>query len=188
MGRKKTNPHKVPLAQKTFDAEKMVIDITNKNVSKGWALFLGALAHFRWTTSESMKRLWDDVYTYTVPNSNNSIAKSLKYLEKITGIPTPYQEISTENIRTQGDLDKFIKRANQNALYTFFSIIAEPIVNKKLLKEEDIPLVFRKAYALEDEITQGYITIQDLLDMLEDEYAICLKEVNGQVELQYLEE
>ena len=188
MGRKKTNPNKIPLAKKTFDAEELVAEITDKTVLKGWALFLGALADFKGTSSQSISHLWNNVYAYTASvSAETSIADSLAYIEKITGLSMPYQELSTGKIKTKGDLDRFIRRANRNALHTFFSIIAEPIVNKHLLSEEDIPLAFRKAYALDDEVAQGYITIRDLLDILEEEYCICLTEIDGQVELRCLD-
>ncbi len=184
MAKKKTNPNKIPIAADSYDIEQITIDATNRNVLKGWTLIFGAFASLNSTTTEGLVDLWEKTNTYsTTILSYDDVADSLKYIEKIADIRIPFEQISTANIKTKGDLDKFIKRANQNALYAAFAIIAEPIIKEKMLPKETISALFSKAYDLEQEILQKRITLQDILDMLEDEYSICLTEWNNKVKL-----
>ena len=184
MGKKKTNPNKIPIAADSYDIEQITIDATNNNVMKGWALVFGAFASLNSTTTEGLVDLWEKANSYsTTIQDYDDVADSLKYIEKIAEITIPFEQISTANIKTKGDLDKFIRRANQNALYAAFAIIAEPIIQEKMLPEETISALFRKAYDLEQEIVQKRISLQDILEMLEDEYFIRLMEGENKVKL-----
>ena len=187
MAKKKTNPNKIPISPDSFDINEITEDATNTMVLRGWALVLGALANFGETTTENLFHLWKEVNAYSTSIKGYSdVADSLKYIEKIAGISIPFERVYAGNIKTQGDLDKFKRRTYQNALYSAFAIIAEPIIAQKLVCEEDIPLIFQKAYDLDDDIIRGRITLEDIQDMLRDEYSIDLYDEGGRVQLRRL--
>ena len=184
MSKKKTNPNKVPIAETSFDSQKIIMDLIGKMVLRAWLLVLGALADFVGTTSKSIESRWTEVNAFAdIVHDGNHVSKSIKHLKMITGISIPYEQLWTKQIKTKGDLDKFTQYANKNALYIALAVIAGAIAEKTLLCEEDSSLVFRKAFALNDEIIEKRISLLDIQDMLADEYAVYLCEVNGLVKL-----
>lgn len=175
MAKKKTNPKKIPIAADSFDPKQIIFDATNRMVLRGWGLVLGALADFKGTTTESLLRLWDAVNAYSSSiHDYDDVEDELKRIEKIADISIPFERVFFSHIKTQGDLDRFIRKTYQNALYSAFAIMANPIIEEKLLCEDDIAHVFRKAYDLEEEINEGRIAFEDIQDMLKEEYDLQL--------------
>ena len=175
MAKKKLNPNRIPISADSYNIQEIVNKATASNVLRGWGLVLGALANFEDTTTDKLLDLWREVNRYSTTIHNyNDVAKELKIIEEIAKIKIPFEQIKASHIRTQGDLDKFIRKTNQNALYAAMAIIADPIIKQKMFSDEDTALVFRKAYELEEEIGEGRISFEDIVSMLEDEYGLIL--------------
>ena len=70
-----------------------------------------------------------------------------------------------------------------------YSIIGQQFVEKELLPLKDVGRVFQKADSLDKEITDGRITLNDLLEMLRDEFGLVLATSNTGVKLvRYIQE
>lgn len=183
MSKKKTNPNKIPISPGSVDTQQIILDATLAMTMRGWALVFGAMAN-RWdSTSEDMVHLWDAVNAYSsTVKSYKDVSEELKKVEAISGLSMPYKSISSANIKTQGDLDKYKRKIYDNALYSAFVLIAEPIFKENLMPEEDIARLFQKAYSLDEDLRRNdpdRITIEDLQGVLWDEYGLCLYEDNG---------
>ena len=164
------------------------MEATDSMVLRAWALVLGALADFSETTTESLVHLWHAVNKYSSTiHTYDDVEEELARIEKICGLKMPYEKLQTKNIKTKGDLERFRRRAQKNALYSAFALIANPIINEKMLSEEMIVKVFRKAYSMDEELTlgkQGRLSLEDLQEMLLDEMGIRLFASNGQIALE----
>ena len=184
MSKKKTNPNKIRIAENSFDSQKIIADLVGEMVLRAWLLVLGALADFAETTPKSIEALWTEVNAFAdIIHDSNHVSKSIKHLKKITGVSIPYEQLSTKQIKTKGDLDKFTRHANERALYIALATISGAIAEKTLLCEENSSLVFRKAFALNDEVIENRISLLDIQNMLEDEYSVCMYQVNGLMKL-----
>ena len=83
-------------------------------------------------------------------------------------------------IHTEGDLTHFIRTTTANAVSAAFAIIAEPMIREKILPSEELRIVLQRAAAMNEEIADGEISVQDIQQMLLDEYGLKLIDVGGQ--------
>lgn len=192
MAKRKINPNRIPIAADSFDIQKLALECTNSMVLEGWALVLGAFADFSEATTESLIGLWNSVNAYSsTVHKYADIEEELKKIEQIAGIKVPFERIPAGNIKTQGDLDRFVRKTRKYALYAAFAIIASPIIHQKILCEEDIALLFRKAYSMGEEVSlgkNGRVSMDEILETLEEEFRIRLYVENGQAKLLELTE
>ena len=76
-----------------------------------------------------------------------------------------------------------MRKIERKALVFAYAIIGQQFVEKELLPLEDVGRVFQKADSLDKEIADQRITIDDLLEMLRDEYGLELATSNTGVKL-----
>lgn len=88
----------------------------------------------------------------------------------------PFHRIHTTDIRTQGDLARFIRKTGENSVYAAFAVITEPILREKLVEEERLKTVLRKAVQMNEEIRDGELAVEDIQQMLLEEYDILLEQ------------
>lgn len=74
----------------------------------------------------------------------------------------------------------FIRTTTANAVSAAFAIIAEPMIREKILPLEELRIVLQRAAAMNEEIADGEISVQDIQQMLLDEYGLKLIDVGGQ--------
>lgn len=74
----------------------------------------------------------------------------------------------------------FIRTTTANAVSAAFAIIAEPMIRKKILPSEELRIVLQRAAAMNEEIADGEISVQDIQQMLLDEYGLKLIDAGGQ--------
>ena len=86
-------------------------------------------------------------------------------------------------IRTEGDLTHFIRTTAANAVSAAFAIIAEPMIREKIIPPEELRIVLQRAAAMNEEIADGEISVQDIQQMLLDEYGLKLVDAGGQCSL-----
>ena len=82
-------------------------------------------------------------------------------------------------IHTEGDLTHFIRTITTIAVSAAFATIAEPMIRKRILSSEELRIVLQRA-AMNEEIADGEISVQDIQQMLLDEYGLKLIDVGGQ--------
>lgn len=174
MGKKKTNPNKKPIAADTFDIDQTLREAANRMSLHAWILFFGAMADFRSTTAENLITLWDQINAFENRTKDlDGIARIIEQLEKATGRSIPYVPIAKIPIKNQGDIKKFKRRAELSAYYSATALIAETVMQNKLLSEEDFRQVISKVFSLHEEIVEGFISIMDIQSVLEDEYLLA---------------
>ena len=130
---------------------------------KSWILVLGALADFNDTTTESLFQLWDFINSHTPERHTfDEVSRELKQIEEISGVSLPYKKASPGPIKSKGDLDRFIRQMEQGTLLTHIAFIAKPIIEENLLSDSCMTPFFRKVCSLNEEISQGRISTQDI--------------------------
>lgn len=85
-------------------------------------------------------------------------------------------------IHTEGDLTHFIRTITTIAVSAAFATIAEPMIRKRILSSEELRIVLQRA-AMNEEIADGEISVQDIQQMLLDEYGLKLVDADGQCSL-----
>ncbi|MBS5725318.1 MAG: hypothetical protein KHW59_05990 [Clostridiales bacterium] len=73
----------------------------------------------------------------------------------------------------------FIRTITTIAVSAAFATIAEPMIRKRILSSEELRIVLQRA-AMNEEIADGEISVQDIQQMLLDEYGLKLIDVGGQ--------
>ena len=81
-------------------------------------------------------------------------------------------------IHTEGDLTHFIRTITTIAVSAAFATIAEPMI----LSSEELRIVLQRA-AMNEEIADGEISVQDIQQILLNEYSLKVINVSGQCSL-----
>ena len=179
MKRKKINPNRIPISPKNYDLEEIKKQATNGKVLQTWAVLLAALSNFEGMTTEKLLDIWQQIdqaptQIYTFAETEQELVK----IRELTGVSLSLQR-SSSGIHTEGDLAHFIRTTTANAVSAAFATIAEPMIRKRILSSEELRIVLQRA-AMNEEIADGEISVQDIQQMLLDEYGLKLIDVGGQ--------
>lgn len=184
MPKKKLNPNRMPISKREIDVKQIVRDSSDKMMLRAWALILGAFADFYTSTTDAMLQIWERANSSAIKTNTYALAAAkLKKLEQMTGLQFPFGQLSSDGIRTKGELDRFIRRVERNALHSAFAVIVDPIIEDEILQQDELAVLLKKACELDKEIEDGMITLEDLLGVLEDEYSIILELSQGEVKI-----
>ena len=183
MKRKKTNPNRIPISPKNYDLEEIKKQATNGKVLQTWAVLLAALSNLEGMTTEKLLDIWQQIdqaptQIYTFAETEQELVK----IRELTGVSLSLQR-SSSVIRTEGDLTHFIRTTAANAVSAAFAIIAEPMIREKIIPPEELRIVLQRAAAMNEEIADGEISVQDIQQMLLDEYGLKLIDAGGQCSL-----
>lgn len=187
MKRKKTNPNRIPISPKNYDLEKLKQQATNGKVLQTWAVLLAALSNLEGMTTEKLLDIWQQIdqaptQIYTFAETEQELVK----IRELTGVSLSLQR-SSSVIHTEGDLAHFIRTTAANAVSAAFAIIAEPMIREKIIPPEELRIVLQRAAAMNEEIADGEISVQDIQQMLLDEYGLKLIDASGQCSLTAVE-
>ena len=182
MKRKKINPNRIPISPKNYDLEEIKKQATNGKVLQTWAVLLAALSNLEGMTTEKLLDIWQQIdqaptQIYTFAETEQELVK----IRELTGVSLSLQR-SSSGIHTEGDLAHFIRTTTANAVSAAFAIIAEPMIRKRILSSEELRIVLQRA-AMNEEIADGEISVQDIQQMLLDEYGLKLVDADGQCSL-----
>jgi len=176
MKKKKTNPNKIPLSRTNLDFRQSTGEVAEDIVFLAWIEVLGALADFPEMSQERIWALWKDINrTAEKAHLNTEVEEWIHDIEKCAGIHLPYYKLSSVTASTQGDLIRYMRKTEKNALSCAYAIIAHPILKEGLLSYEETGRVFRKAYGLNQELKDKRISIADLLGVLKEEFSLVLE-------------
>ena len=183
MKRKKINPNRIPISPKNYDLEEIKKQATNGKVLQTWAVLLAALSNLEGMTTEKLLDIWQQIdqaptQIYTFAETEQELVK----IRELTGVSLSLQR-SSSVIRTEGDLTHFIRTTAANAVSAAFAIIAEPMIREKIIPPEELRIVLQRAAAMNEEIADGEISVQDIQQMLLDEYGLKLIDAGGQCSL-----
>ena len=182
MKRKKINPNRIPISPKNYDLEEIKKQATNGKVLQTWAVLLAALSNLEGMTTEKLLDIWQQIdqaptQIYTFAETEQELVK----IRELTGVSLSLQR-SSSGIHTEGDLAHFIRTTTANAVSAAFATIAEPMIRKRILSSEELRIVLQRA-AMNEEIADGEISVQDIQQMLLDEYGLKLVDADGQCSL-----
>lgn len=176
MKRKKRNPNHEPVSVQQFDSSQIVSIASDGKVLQAWAVILTGLAGFQETTQQDMIKLWDAANSsYSMIQGFEGAEKMVKQLSHILRKDIPFYRIHPSNVHTRGDLARFTRRAEHNAVYASLAVIMEPMFREHLLDRETLNTILRKAVLMNEEIAEGEITVWDLQRTLLDEYGLLLE-------------
>ena len=187
MSRKKVNPNRVPVGPGDYNLEQIKNQAANGKVLQTWAILLAALSNLEGMTTVKLLDIWQQIDQ--VPTQIHTFEETEQELVKIrelTGVSLSLQR-SSSAIHTKGDLTHFIRTTTANAVSAAFAIIAEPMIRKKILPSEELRIVLQRAAAMNEEIADGEISVQDIQQMLLDEYGLKLIDVGGQCSIAAVE-
>lgn len=182
MKRKKTNPNRIPISPKNYDLEKLKQQATNGKVLQTWAVLLAALSDLGGMTTERLLDIWQQIdqaptQIYTFAETEKELVK----IRELTGVSLSLQR-SSSGIHTEGDLTHFIRTITTIAVSAAFATIAEPMIRKRILSSEELRIVLQRA-AMNEEIADGEISVQDIQQILLNEYSLKVINVSGQCSL-----
>ena len=183
MKRKKINPNRIPISPKNYDLEEIKKQATNGKVLQTWAVLLAALSNLEGMTTEKLLDIWQQIdqaptQIYTFAETEQELVK----IRELTGVSLSLQR-SSSGIHTEGDLAHFIRTTTANDVSAAFAIIAETMIREKILPSEELRIVLQRAAAMNEEIADGEISVQDIQQMLLDEYGLKLVDADGQCSL-----
>ena len=183
MKRKKTNPNRIPISPKNYDLEEIKKQAANGKVLQTWAVLLAALSNLGGMTTGKLLDIWQQIdqaptQIYTFAETEQELVK----IRELTGVSLSLQR-SSSVIRTEGDLTHFIRTTAANAVSAAFATIAEPMIREKIIPPEELRIVLQRAAAMNEEIADGEISVQDIQQMLLDEYGLKLIDAGGQCSL-----
>ena len=182
MPKKKINPNRMPISKREIDVNQIVRASSDKMMLRAWVLILGAFADFYTSTTDAMLQIWERANSNAVKINTYALAAAkLKKLEQKTGLQFPFGQLSSDGIKTRGDLDRFVRRVERNALHSAFAVIVDPIIEDEMLQQDELAVLLEKACELDREIEDGMITLEDILGVLEEEFSIVLEHSQGEV-------
>lgn len=182
--KKKVNPNKIPLSHAKIDIHELAEQVSDQATLIAWAEILGALADFPEMTSDKLWHIWLKTNKAAGRvHQQGDVESWVEKIEKIAGIQLQYTISSPEKARTKGELDRALRKVERKALVFAYAIIGRQLVELELLPLDDIGRLFRKADSLDREIADRRITLNDLLEMLRDEFGLVLATSNTGVKL-----
>lgn len=169
--KKKVNPHNRPVDRKAINMSSILTEVTEDNVLVGWLLFLGSFSYYYETTASDIDTIWLTVNGFSDEFARNgTLDDKLKFVEEKVGLKMPYNNITTANVKTEGQLKVLYHKARKNAIYAAFSLFAYPLLKEDLLELDKAKEIFARAYELEDDVQAKRISYRDLQWVLVNEY------------------
>lgn len=77
---------------------------------------------------------------------------------------------------TLGDIEKLKKQMAVEATKYVFAIVFTVLADKENMSPDDMKRIYDEANDLSDSINKGYVKLSDLLDTMQTEYGILIKE------------
>lgn len=183
MPKKRTNPYRIPVSIRDYDLKDLKAEATTKMVLQEWAIILAAIASFSDITTEHLLSYWDQVNNAaTQVDDFESAQKWLSRIQDMASCSLPLRRVNL-HVKTKADINKLQRHLLSNAKATAFAMIVEAMITQEVMEEEDLKTVIRKSVSMNEEIDEGRISVQDLVDMLQDEYSIRLEILEGRTVL-----
>lgn len=186
MSRKKTNPGRIPSAISEEEAKRLIENEVDRMILYAWALVLGAMADRPDTTAESLMDFCETVSDGSGRlQSRRDVSPCLSALEELTGLKFPFHTLIVTGIRTKRDVERLRRKADENSIHSMFALIADAALVRGLITKEYAGSLFRKVHVLDEELSEGRISLQDLLGVLEEEFGLLLVAKGAGISLHY---
>lgn len=179
MPKKKVNPHRKPISKADFDIEQLKIEATDQMTFLGWLLVLISFADLKKTTAEDLWNVWHTSNHYeTKLHDLETVCRKLRGIAERTHTPVVLQEITYPAIRSQGDVERFIRKANKNALFAALAMIMEPFFDKSLYSDDILEFVWKKILSYQESIEHQELSPKELRWVLQEEFKMDLEQTD----------
>ena len=154
---KKLNPRRVPMSKSMIDLDGILEEATRDDMYHAWLLVFNALIERGKIKTDEIPALADDVTHYT---GNSSFPRHKKEdeitrAENIMGIPTPYTNLSPDNIKSLIDLERFKQRIFKNATHIALCVICLGLDFTGCFTEDELRQIFFNVDLTLSEIDHG---------------------------------
>lgn len=179
MPKKKVNPHRKPISKTEFDIEQLKLDATNQMTYLGWLLVLISFADLKQTSDQDLWNVWHTSNHYeTKLHDLETVCRKLRGIAERTHTPVVMREITYPTIRNQGDVERFIRKANKNALFAALAMIMEPFFDKNLYSDAILEIIWKKILSYQESIDHRELSQKELRWVLQDEFQMDLEQTD----------
>lgn len=183
--KKKKNPNKQPVSYRSVDVKRITENAISTMTVVSWTCIIGGLLDFPEINSQTIIQLWDDVNLFSRRVGNESgrplSEAKMREAEQKIGLQ-PITPFDSRNIRTEGDLQRFIRRTNDQTLRAGFILIIKPLINAGY-SEEFLRTLTNKAYGIYDAVNRHEMEYHEINEALYDEQGLVLYCENNSIYL-----
>lgn len=186
--RRKAEDNK-PISRNKIDVAMIKHNASTQMVSYAWLCLLGALIDFPDTTKESIIQLWKDVSALseeraaTYGRMSNWAIKEIGQTVGLRHVTVP----NFDNVRTQRDLNRFIRKVDERAMQATLAIIVQPLMDRGY-SIEFLRRLIEKTYGISDSVKNKELALFEINDALAEEYSLVLYTKDGAACLTELKE
>ena len=167
---KKLNLRRVPMSKSIIDLDRILEEATRDDMYHAWLLVFNALIERGKIKTDEIPALADDVARYIGKSSFSPGKKEdeITRAENIMGIPTPYKNLSPDNIKSMIDLERFKQKVLKNATHIALCVICLGLDYTGRFTEGELRQIFFNVDLTLSEIDHGC-----------NSFASIEKELNG---------
>ena len=174
--KKKKNPNKQPVSYRSVDVKQITENAISTMTVASWTCIIGGLLDFPEINSQTIIQLWNDVNQFSrcVGDENGRPLSETKMreVEQKIGLQ-PITPFDPRNIRTDGDLQRFIRRTSDQTLRAGFILIVKPLIDAGY-SEEFLHTLTNKAYGIYDAVNRHEMEYHEINEALYDEQGLVL--------------
>lgn len=174
--KKKKNPNKQPVSYRSVDVKQITEDAISAMTVISWTCIIGGLLDFPGINAQTIIQLSNDVNQFSrcVGDENGRPLSETKMreVEQKIGLQ-PITPFNPRNIRTEGDLQRFIRRTNDQTLRAGFILIVKPLIDAGY-SEEFLRTLTNKAYGIYDAVNRHEMKYHEINEALYDEQGLVL--------------
>ena len=142
--KKKLNPRRIPLAKSEIDKTAILDEATEGDMYEAWLLVAHSLIEQHHATTEEIGTLADRINDYASKRRYADATKrhELRRIEKVIGMPNPYENLNISAVKSPYDLEKFKKKVKRLALHTSLCVLAFGLEESRKYSEEELRSIF----------------------------------------------
>ena len=161
--KRRVNHNRIPAQASSLDRDNIIQRANSGNIVYAWLLVLHTLIyHEAGAEQEEAVRLARKAADDAVICEMLSAA-DLRKAETITGMKTPYHDIMTMPLRTQGDVERLYKKAKKCALHNALRSIALGLERLGYYDTDTLNRVFTNVRITLAEIEDEQVSYDDLM-------------------------
>ena len=185
MGKKRTNPHKIPISFTKEEREKLVNEASVNSLYYAWLLVLPVLLENEGMGINQVADIWDSANNYAIDPSNRgeALISNMAHAETLMGYPAPYKGLVVSDIKTKGELESFKRKLHRKAVYSALSVICLGMDSLGAFSTDDLQRIFLNANISLAEIEAGCTTYEQMSSQIEKNGIILQMGESGVVRL-----
>ena len=165
-----------------IDLDEILEEATRDDMYHAWLLVFNALIERGKIKTDEIPSLADAATGYIGSSSFHCGKKEdeITRAEKIMGIPTPYTNLSPDNIKSQIDLERFKQRIFKNATHIALCVICLGLDYTRRFTEDELRQIFFNVDLTLSEIDHGCNSFASIKKMLNG-YGLKIERVDDDI-------